>query len=430
MLPAILSLLALVGGCAVTYFIMGAPRRKAIEKLKRIAAARERLDEDIREHRQEAKRQRDYEKDLNARDDTLIREEKNLERTRAEFERRIIAYSTLENENRLLRTDLKNAATHSAYLEHANDSSRMSESVVEVQRNTLGKDYFDEVVKNAKRSLNLANYLAQKKRVESVAAYLRGIGFDVPPVEEHRVLVDLHALYLKAIRADSEKKEQTRIKEIMRDEERRLREDQEAIERGEREQALIQVAIEEALYKAMNDVEGKHAAELDALRTQLAEVKANTERVKSNAELGIKHGHVYVISNIGSFGDDVYKIGMTRRTVPEDRVKELGDASVPFPFDVHMMIKCNDAPKLESALHRAFNNNRLNKVNPRKEFFRAKFEAILDLVKKEHGEVEFVALPTAEQYRYGLTMTPADIAEVDQAFEEADSNVEALDEED
>ena len=79
---------------------------------------------------------------------------------------------------------------------------------------------------------------------------------------------------------------------------------------------------------------------------------------------------MYVLSNIGSFGEGVYKIGMTRRLEPQDRVRELGDASVPFPFDVHMMISCDDAPSLENALHRESHKQRVNKVNFRKEFFR------------------------------------------------------------
>lgn len=93
-----------------------------------------------------------------------------------------------------------------------------------------------------------------------------------------------------------------------------------------------------------------------------------------------KAGNVYVISNLGSFGDRVSKIGMTRRLEPMDRVKELGDASVPFPFDVHMMIACDDVPKLETALHREFHKRRINRVNLRKEFFRVGLEEIQKLV--------------------------------------------------
>jgi hypothetical protein len=126
-----------------------------------------------------------------------------------------------------------------------------------------------------------------------------------------------------------------------------------------------------------------------------------------------KSGYVYVISNIGSFGEGVYKIGMSRRLEPMDRVRELGGASVPFPFDVHMMISCDDAPSLENALHRELHKQRLNKVNFRKEFFRVDLELIRNVVETNHGEVDFVA--DAEALEYHGTL---DLAEEDYEFVE------------
>ena len=117
-------------------------------------------------------------------------------------------------------------------------------------------------------------------------------------------------------------------------------------------------------------------------------------------EANQKAGYVYIISNIGSFGEGVYKIGMTRRLDPQDRVDELGDASVPFKFDVHAMIFSDDAPALEAALHRAFDSRKVNMVNNRKEFFRVTLDEIEDVVKKSYDKtVEFTRLPQAEQYR-------------------------------
>lgn len=114
-----------------------------------------------------------------------------------------------------------------------------------------------------------------------------------------------------------------------------------------------------------------------------------------------KAGHVYVISNIGSFGEDIYKVGMTRRLIPLDRIKELGDASVPFPFDVHIMIATEDAPTLERKLHEELWESRLNLVNDGKEFFSTKLETIKNLVDKNGGNVsyEFKELPQALQWR-------------------------------
>ena len=117
-----------------------------------------------------------------------------------------------------------------------------------------------------------------------------------------------------------------------------------------------------------------------------------------------RSGHVYVISNVGSFGEDVYKIGMTRRLDPLDRVRELGDASVPFQFDVHAIIYSEDAPGLENKLHRLFDNQRINRVNERKEFFRVTIEEIAEAVRQHHGEIEFTLAAEAVEYRKTLAM--------------------------
>ena len=117
-------------------------------------------------------------------------------------------------------------------------------------------------------------------------------------------------------------------------------------------------------------------------------------------EANAKAGYVYIISNIGSFGENVYKIGMTRRLDPMDRVDELGDASVPFNFDVHAMIFSDNAPALEAALHRAFENRKVNMINTRREFFNVTLEEIEAEVKKNYDKtVEFTRFPLAEQYR-------------------------------
>ena len=143
------------------------------------------------------------------------------------------------------------------------------------------------------------------------------------------------------------------------------------------------------------------------LEQQLAEAEAKEERAKSMAEQTRK-GHVYVISNIGSFGEDVYKIGLTRRLEPMDRVKELGDASVPFPFDVHAMIYTDDAPALETALHREFHSQRVNAVNIRKEFFSVDLEEIKDAVEKIAGvDAEFKMTALAEDYYESLRLSDA-----------------------
>lgn len=120
-----------------------------------------------------------------------------------------------------------------------------------------------------------------------------------------------------------------------------------------------------------------------------------------------KSGHVYIISNIGSFGEHVYKIGMTRRLEPLDRVRELGDASVPFEFDVHALLFSNDAPALERDLHRHFLNNQINKVNPRKEFFRVDLAQIRSEIERLGIDTKWTLAATARQYRESLAVEQA-----------------------
>ena len=120
-------------------------------------------------------------------------------------------------------------------------------------------------------------------------------------------------------------------------------------------------------------------------------------------EANHRAGYVYIISNIGAFGEDIYKIGMTRRLEPEERIAELSGASVPFRFDIHAMIFSDDAPKLEAALHNHFADKKVNLVNGRKEFFRVSLDEIKKVVQENHDKsVDFVNVPDAEQYRESL----------------------------
>lgn len=132
----------------------------------------------------------------------------------------------------------------------------------------------------------------------------------------------------------------------------------------------------------------------------------DTDRAISDVdyrEANKRAGYVYIISNIGSFGENVYKIGMTRRLDPQERIDELGDASVPFEFNIHAMIFSDDAPKLESTLHNHFEDRKVNKINGRKEFFKVTLDEIKDIVRKNFDKtVEWIDFPEAEQYRQSL----------------------------
>lgn len=185
-----------------------------------------------------------------------------------------------------------------------------------------------------------------------------------------------------------------------------------------REAAKLQKEIE-AQRKKIEKEQTHYQTAYDKLLKQLAENPNDTDLLNKKAELeqnlleiekAIKDvdyreanqraGYVYIISNIGAFGENVYKIGMTRRLEPQERIDELGDASVPFNFDVHAMIFSDDAPALENALHKAFENKKLNMVNQRREFFNVTLDEIKEVVRKNYDKtVEFIDIPDAEQYR-------------------------------
>ncbi|MEJ6079715.1 DUF4041 domain-containing protein [Vibrio sp. 1-Bac 57] len=207
--------------------------------------------------------------------------------------------------------------------------------------------------------------------------------------------------YQYTLKKQEEITEQKIIREQIKEEQRAIKEYEKAIADAEKEEKLYRSLLEKARQELLelNDEERMVAENrIEALELQLAEAEAKEERAKSMAQQTRK-GHVYVISNIGSFGEDVYKIGLTRRLEPLDRVKELGDASVPFIFDVHAMIYVEDAPALESALHREFSKQRVNAVNFRKEFFNIDLDSIKDAVERIAGvEAEFKMTALAEDY--------------------------------
>ena len=150
--------------------------------------------------------------------------------------------------------------------------------------------------------------------------------------------------------------------------------------------------------KATGDKLESMNGEIEKLTALLKEAQEKNQRAISMAQQ-TRAGHVYVISNIGAFGEDVFKIGMTRRLEPLDRVRELGDASVPFEFDVHALISSSDAPSLENKLHIAFEKYRMNLVNNKREFFRVPLDLIEQEVKKESPNSDFIRTALAEQYR-------------------------------
>lgn len=265
---------------------------------------------------------------------------------------------------------------------------------------------------NFNRTLDRIEKLANN--LEKLVASLRcGISIDYVTAKYEECGVQ----YQFTLKKKEEQEEQRLIREQMREEARAEKEYQKALKEAEKEERMY----ESLLAKAREELEKSSAeeralveAKLAELEAKLAEAEAKGQRAKSLAEQ-TRRGHVYIISNIGSFGEHVYKIGLTRRLDPMDRVKELGDASVPFSFDVHAIIYADDAPALEAALHREFSHRRVNAVNLRKEFFRVTLPKIQEAVEQlAEDEADFTTTIAAEEYYETLRLREPENGEISQ----------------
>lgn len=206
-----------------------------------------------------------------------------------------------------------------------------------------------------------------------------------------------------------EREEQRRIKEAIREEEKARREFERAIRDAAKEEEVLRKAMEKAqqqIEQATSEQRAKYERQLEELAARLTEAEARSQRALSMAQQ-TKCGHVYVISNVGSFGENVYKIGLTRRLEPQDRIRELGDSSVPFEFDVHALIYSEDAPGLEHKLHKHFVLTQLNKVNHRKEFFRANLAQIRQEIEGLGLDAAWTMTAKAAEYRETLAIEKA-----------------------
>lgn len=224
-----------------------------------------------------------------------------------------------------------------------------------------------------------------------------------------KFLTELEPLFLNAvqieykyyIQKEKEKEEQRQIKEQIRqeNEERRILEaEKKKIEKEEEKYTIEMTKNRELLFNE------KDQTKIKALEARLLELENQFNQLEKEKEEIIKRangraGYVYIISNLGSFGNKMFKVGMTRRLNPQDRVDELGDASVPFKFDVHAMIFSNNAVSLEQKLHQMLESNRVNKINLRKEFFFTDIIQLQNLVQEIDSTVEFTTTLTALEYR-------------------------------
>jgi hypothetical protein len=203
-----------------------------------------------------------------------------------------------------------------------------------------------------------------------------------------------------------EKEEQRKIREQMREDEKVLAEIEKATSDAEKDEKIYQKALE----KARKELSITTGVELIQLNDKIKQLEENLLLAQQARQRAIsmaqqtKSGHVYIISNIGSFGDDIFKIGMTRRLEPQDRIDELGNASVPFNFDVHGVIYTENAPELENNIHKILSEKKINLVNKRREFFNVTIDDIEKVVRDLNCHVELTKLAEAKEYKLSKQM--------------------------
>lgn len=304
-----------------------------------------------------------------------------------------------------VRSDIKSMVTRKSAVETTenftfNGSAAQGKKFVNNMSKIMLRAYNAEA-ENAVKAARAGNLEVIQKRIERVRDQITKQGTMI----ELEISSEYHKLRLEELSLAVHHLEAVkRAKEQEREEKAWLREEQKV----ERELAAEKTKLEKELthYKNLRDAlkESGRTEELDEIEDRIDEINDSIENVDYRAA-NVRAGYVYVVSNIGSFGEQVVKIGLTRRLEPMDRVKELGDASVPFKFDVHALSFHEDAVGLEKKLHRAFEHKRVNAVNKRKEFFNVSPTEVLEVLKKDADAnvIDFVLEPEAEEYRLSTT---------------------------
>ncbi|WP_251205836.1 DUF4041 domain-containing protein [Acetatifactor aquisgranensis] len=291
-----------------------------------------------------------------------------------------------------------------------NDSAAKGKKMVKDMQKLLLRAFNSECDDTISK-IKYNNIDASIKKINSSAEAISKLGTIMKiAITENYLNLKIQEAYLALeyqLRKQQEKEEAKEARAQMREAAKLQKEIEEQRRKIEKEQAHYQKALLTVLKQLESAPENEKVdllAKREELEKELGDIEISLKDIDYR-EANQRAGYVYVISNIGSFGKDVYKIGMTRRLDPQERVDELGDASVPFNFDVHAMIFSDDAPALETALHHAFEDKKLNMVNHRREFFHVTLDEIKEVIKQNYDKtVEFVDVPDAEQYRISEKM--------------------------
>ncbi|MDD7384064.1 MAG: DUF4041 domain-containing protein [Actinomycetaceae bacterium] len=315
---------------------------------------------------------------------------------------------TLQLESQKINAKIKDALKAGKAEQHrtealvgAEPESKKSLRSIEKNISKLAMQAFNTEAKTLLEKVTPTNYAATVDRLGKQAKSVEKLA----EIIELRIKDSYIRMWAEAMKVEVElQKARSVQKELERENKAALREAAKVERELEAERAKLEKEKQHYLNVVTSLEAAGDTAQVEELRSKIADVD------KAIADVDYRHanqraGYVYVISNIGSFGERMVKIGMTRRLKPEDRIRELSDASVPFNFDIHALFFSEDAVKLETDLHHIFADRRVNLVNARREFFAVSPAEVKEELMKINGSlIEFVDTPDAEQYRESLAL--------------------------
>lgn len=383
------------------------------QKIKELNQERDSLNQQILFREQEINRQNDkldsLSKEIITFEDEILVQEYGLYQPRYsflssdEYKEKLTA---IRKEQKQMVKDQVAAAGYTNWT--VNNSAAKGKKMVKDMQKLLLRAFnseCDETISKVKYN----NFETSKKKILKSAEQIQKLGtmmgICVNDAYIDSKIDELHLALEYQIKKKEEKELQRELRAQQREAARLKKEIEEERKKINKEKKHYEQALKKLLEQIKEHGENEELlAKKHELENTLSDIDKSIQDIDYR-EANQRAGYVYVISNIGSFGENIYKIGMTRRLDPQDRVDELGDASVPFNFDVHAMIFSEDAPSLEAALHRAFEDRKLNMVNTRREFFNVTLDEIKEVVKNNFDKtVEFIEFPDADQYRTSLKM--------------------------
>lgn len=342
-------------------------------------------------------------------DDEILVQQFGLYQPQYDFASALDYKEELASIRSLQKTLIKNkqAVTGSKNWTVDNNAAKGRRHVADIQKLLLRafNSECDELIGKVKYTNFDASLNKIYKSAETISNLGTIMGISITEQYLSAKVKELRLAFEYSQKKQQEKEEQKAAREEQREQQKIQRELDEQRKRIEKEQSHYQNAYSKLIKQLEQDPDNLDLlSKKEALQNQLSDIETSLSNIDYR-QANMKAGYVYVISNIGAFGENIYKIGMTRRLDPQDRIDELSSASVPFNFDVHAMIFSDDAPALEAALHRAFSEKKVNMVNQRREFFNVTLDEIKDVIKKNFDKtVEFIDTPDAEQYRISQKM--------------------------